>query len=96
MANQEVFIWAHRANIERYERMMKTPLTAVERGFIAQRIAEETAELNRLLLVGTSVAPVPGARPVMPPSSRDLAPSSPADARALAYGFAGERAGGRR
>ncbi len=85
MPNQEVFVWAHRANIERYERMMKTPLTAIERNFIAQRIAEETAELDRLLI-----------GPVMPPSSRELALGSPADARAAAHEIAGGRAEGRR
>jgi hypothetical protein len=38
--------WVHRQNIERYLRMMETPLTAVERSFIEQRIAEEEAALR--------------------------------------------------
>jgi hypothetical protein len=43
-----LWIWVHRANIERYRRMMATPLTAVERKFIEQRIAEEEAELRNV------------------------------------------------
>jgi hypothetical protein len=38
--------WVHRQNIERYLRMMETPLTSVERSFLEQRIAEEEAALR--------------------------------------------------
>jgi hypothetical protein len=36
----------HRQNIERYLRMMETPLTSVERSFLERRIAEEEAALR--------------------------------------------------
>jgi hypothetical protein len=38
--------WVHRQNIERYLRMMETPLTSVERSFLERRIAEEEAALR--------------------------------------------------
>jgi len=38
--------WVHRQNIERYLRMMETPLTSLERSFLEQRIAEEEAALR--------------------------------------------------
>ena len=41
--------WVHRQNIERYLRMMKTPLTSVERGFLEQRIAEEETSLRQTI-----------------------------------------------
>ena len=44
-----LWTWVHRANIERYRRMMATPLTAVERRLIEQRIGEEEAALRRTL-----------------------------------------------
>ena len=40
-----LWTWVHRANIERYRRMMNTPLSPAERRFIEQRIAEEEAAL---------------------------------------------------
>ena len=47
MSNQAaLWVWVHRANIERYRRMMSTPLTPAERKPIEQRIAEEEAELR--------------------------------------------------
>ena len=38
--------WVHRQNIERYLRMMETPLTSVERSFLEKRIAEEETALR--------------------------------------------------
>ncbi len=38
--------WVHRANIERYRRIMATPLTAIERRFVERRIREEEAALR--------------------------------------------------
>jgi hypothetical protein len=38
--------WVHRQNIERYLRMMETPLTSVERSFLERRIAEEETALR--------------------------------------------------
>jgi hypothetical protein len=39
---------AHRQNIERYRRLLKTSLTVLERDFIERRIAEEESALNGL------------------------------------------------
>ena len=41
-------LFAHRANIERYERILRTALTAHERAFVKQRLAEERAALDQL------------------------------------------------
>jgi hypothetical protein len=38
--------WVHRANIERYRRILTTPLTPTERQFIEQRICEEEVALR--------------------------------------------------
>jgi len=38
----------HRDNIERYCRLLATPLSEVERAYLPRRIAEERAELERL------------------------------------------------
>ncbi len=39
--------WVHLANIERYRRIMATPLTPIERRFVERRIQEEEAALRR-------------------------------------------------
>ena len=39
---------AHRANIERYRKLLAGRLTRVEREYVMRRIAEERAELRRL------------------------------------------------
>jgi hypothetical protein len=39
---------AHRANLDRYCRLLATPLTDVERAFIHKRIAEERTALEEL------------------------------------------------
>lgn len=41
-------LFAHRANIERYRKLLRTTLTAHERAFVKQRLAEEQAALNQL------------------------------------------------
>jgi len=41
-------VQAHRANIERYRKLMAGKLTLVEREYIMRRIAEERAEMKRL------------------------------------------------
>ena len=41
-------LFAHRANIERYERILQTALTAHERAFVKRRLAEERAALDQL------------------------------------------------
>jgi hypothetical protein len=40
--------FAHRANIARYRRILGTYLTAEERRFVEQRVAEEQAALDQL------------------------------------------------
>jgi hypothetical protein len=42
----ELWNWVHHANIERYQRLLTTPLTPVERRFIERRIDEEAAALR--------------------------------------------------
>jgi hypothetical protein len=39
---------AHRNNLERYRRIMTTPLTDLERAFVKRRISEERAQIDRL------------------------------------------------
>lgn len=45
---QEAFVFAHKANIERYRRILETYLTTDERHFVERRLAEERAALERL------------------------------------------------
>jgi len=47
-------IRAHQGNMQRYCRLLATELTDTERQFIHSRIAEERAELERLLADGGS------------------------------------------
>jgi len=47
-----LWTWVHRANIERYRRMLGTQLSPVERRFIEQRILEEE---EALLSVGQPI-----------------------------------------
>jgi hypothetical protein len=42
----ELWNWVHNANIERYQRLLTTSLTPVERRFIERRIGEEEAALR--------------------------------------------------
>jgi hypothetical protein len=44
----------HRLNIQRYGRLLATPLTDLERQYLHRRIAEEQAELERLAQAGHS------------------------------------------
>jgi hypothetical protein len=44
-----VLVETHRRNLDRYFRLLATELTTVEREYIHKRIAEERAELDRLL-----------------------------------------------
>lgn len=41
--------WAHQANIDRYQRLLKTYLTDNERAFIERRIDEEKKALRQLV-----------------------------------------------
>ena len=51
---EQSFLFAHRANIERYERLLQTQLTDHERAFIQRRLDEERRALA--LLYATDVA----------------------------------------
>jgi hypothetical protein len=44
----EVFTRAHRKNIQRYRRLLRTHLTELERSYVERRLAEEKAALLRL------------------------------------------------
>jgi hypothetical protein len=43
-----VRLCAHRQNIDRYRRLLRTNLTSLEQDFIERRIAEEQLVLDRL------------------------------------------------
>lgn len=45
---QQSFIFAHRTNIERYERLLQTHLTDNERAYIERRLDEERHALAQL------------------------------------------------
>jgi hypothetical protein len=40
--------WAHRANIDRYRRILESEITARERAFIERRLAEEEEALLQI------------------------------------------------
>jgi hypothetical protein len=42
------YLFAHRANIERYRKILETFLTAEEESFVKRRLAEEKAALEQL------------------------------------------------
>jgi hypothetical protein len=44
-----VFITAHRGNIRRYQRLLRTHLTDLERSFVLRRLNEEKSALADLL-----------------------------------------------
>ena len=46
--SSSIRLQAHRANIERYAKLLAGRLTRVEREYVMRRIAEERAELRRL------------------------------------------------
>jgi hypothetical protein len=47
---------AHRNNIHRYRRLLKTELSSLEREFIERRLAEEEAALEDLRVIAFPVA----------------------------------------
>ena len=47
-------IQSHRANLQRYARLLATPLTELEREYLRKRIAEERAEVANLELLRES------------------------------------------
>ena len=46
---QQVILFAHRANIDRYRRLLKTDLTVNERQFIERRLGEEEEALMEVV-----------------------------------------------
>jgi hypothetical protein len=57
----EAFIRAHRNNIQRYRRLLRTRLSELERTYIERRLAEETAALD------TRTSPTRSEEPPDPP-----------------------------
>jgi hypothetical protein len=51
---ERFFLFAHRANIQRYEKLLRTRLTDHERAFIERRIDEERQALARLSANGAA------------------------------------------
>ena len=45
---EATLLWVHRANIERYRKILRAYLTAKESRFIERRLAEEQAALQQL------------------------------------------------
>ena len=45
------FLFVHRANIQRYERLLQTYLTDYERAFIRRRLDEEQDALTKLVAI---------------------------------------------
>jgi hypothetical protein len=61
-----IFVTAHRGNIRRYQRLLRTHLTDLERSFVLRRLDEEKSALADLLRrrVGRHAEPrtiIPGA-----------------------------------
>jgi hypothetical protein len=48
------FLFAHRANIEKYEKLLQTYLTDHERAFIQRRLKEERQAIARLAKAGAA------------------------------------------
>jgi hypothetical protein len=46
--NSSIRAQAHKANIERYRKLLVTPLTRIEREYVMRRIADERTSLKRL------------------------------------------------
>jgi hypothetical protein len=59
---------AHRNNIHRYRRLLRTQLIEIERDFITRRLAEEEAAMERL---SSETFPVTFALPAATPTIED-------------------------
>jgi hypothetical protein len=46
-------LFAHRANITNYRKLLLTPLTAQERAFVERRLAEEGTALEKIIKTAT-------------------------------------------
>ena len=61
---------SHRANLQRYSRLLATQLTELERVYLHKRIAEERTEVSRLeLLQGGQISEAEKGRTDYPQSS---------------------------
>jgi hypothetical protein len=66
-------IAAHRNNLTRYQRLLRTPLTDLERAFINRRMNEERSRLRALEqegMAGSTISARPG-RTAAPATGRD-------------------------
>ena len=54
-----ILVTAHRANVRRYKRLLRTQLTDLERSFVLRRIDEENSALRDLLRKQASAQPQP-------------------------------------
>jgi len=52
---QKVLVSAHRANIGRYQKLLKTYLTTVEREFIERRLGEEEKSLMEIAQIAARI-----------------------------------------
>ncbi|GIQ75507.1 hypothetical protein [Bradyrhizobium sp. RD5-C2] len=53
----QAWLWAHHSNIERYLRLLSSPLSDLGRAFIARRLNEESASLEALSQEAFPIAP---------------------------------------
>ena len=74
-------ILSHRANLQRYARLLATQLTELEREYLHKRIAEEHAEVARVELLREAKATKPKGKEVLiarnPLSPRASRPEHP-------------------
>ena len=49
--------WSHQANVERYRRLLQTPLTDIERQYVTRRLAEERRACRELSLRSLEIDP---------------------------------------
>jgi len=74
---------AHRQNVARYRRLLRTPLTYDERRFIQRRLAQEQAEIEKLEALGVRA----------PPRSHRQVPRAPASSMIAVQSLSGRKGG---
>ena len=70
-------ILSHRANLQRYARLLATQLTELERAYLHKRIAEEHAEVTRVELLRATKATMPKREEVLIARNPLPSPASP-------------------
>ena len=70
-------ILSHRANLQRYARLLATQLTELEREYLHKRIAEEHAEVARVELLREAKAAKPKRKKALTAPSPLVPPASP-------------------